>query len=123
VAVFAYIEYVEHVKSIENPFITVLGPYVSTHKRHFSQKAWYTIASRWSDESTQHTFCSHHEIFDKARKSTEPLQDLLIKITIPITERRKALRELDNDYNINHFTLFQTEDSLIKTLGIRDFET
>ncbi|NOT04047.1 MAG: FRG domain-containing protein [Anaerolineales bacterium] len=123
VAIYAYIEYVNPIKAIENPLITVMGPYVSTHKRHFAQKAWYTMASKWSDEFSTHTFCSHHEIFDKSRKNYETPQDLLIKITIPASERGKALKELDNDYNINHFTLFQTEDSLIKALGIRDFET
>jgi hypothetical protein len=123
VAIYAYVEYVRPIKAIENPLITVKGPYVSTHKRHFTQKAWYTMASEWSDEFSTHTFCSHHEIFDKPRKSYETPQDLLIKITIPASERGKALKELDNDYNINHFTLFQTEDSLIKTLSIRDFET
>lgn len=122
VAIYAYIEYVQSVKSIENPLITVMGPYVSTHKRHFAQKAWYTMATKWSDEDSMHTFCSHHEIFDKTKKSFDIPQDLLLKITIPTSERAKALHELDNDYNINHFTLFQSEDSLIKTLSIRDFE-
>jgi hypothetical protein len=122
VAIYAYVEYVKSIKSIENPLITVKGPYVSTDKRHFAQKAWYTMASKWSDESSTHTFCSHHEIFDKSRKGYETPQDLLIKVTIPASERGKALNELDSDYNINHFTLFQTEDSLIKTLGIRNFE-
>lgn len=122
IAMYAYIEYVLQVKSVENPKITVMGPYVKTHKRHFAQKALYTIATKWLDESPIHTFCSHHEIFDKAPKKSDMPQDLLIKITIPSHERGKALRELDNDYNINHFTLFQTEDSLIKTLGMKDFD-
>jgi hypothetical protein len=63
VAVHAYVEYVSPVKSIENPQITVLGPYVRTHKRHFAQKAWYTVATKWEEESRNHIFCSHHEIF------------------------------------------------------------
>jgi hypothetical protein len=81
------------------------------------------MASRWSDDTSTHTFCSHHEIFDKPRKNYEKPQDLLIKITLPASERSIALKELDSDYNINHFTLFQTEDSLIKVLSVRDFET
>ncbi|MDP2778479.1 MAG: hypothetical protein Q8O48_12635, partial [Anaerolineales bacterium] len=64
----------------------------------------------------------HHEIFDEPRKNHNSVQDLLIKITIPTKDRNIALKELDNDYNINHFTLFQTEDSLIKTLGMKEFD-
>ena len=48
-------------------------------------------------------------------------EDLLVKITIPATDRKLALKEL-NDYNINHFTLFQSEDSLIKALSLKDFD-
>ena len=27
-----------------------------------------------------------------------------------------------DDYNINHYTLFQTEDSLVRSLGLRAFD-
>lgn len=122
VAVYVYVNLVGNVKSLENPLITLFGQYVSTHKRHFAQKAMYTIASKWSEDSSSHSFCSHHEIFDQSRKNYNSAQDLLIRITIPTKDRNIALKELDNDYNINHFTLFQTEDSLIKTLGIKEFD-
>jgi hypothetical protein len=58
---------------------------------------------------------------DKDDEALSNEQDLLIKITLPTKQRRPALEEL-NDYNINHFTLFQTEDALIKALAIREFE-
>ncbi|WKZ38486.1 MAG: FRG domain-containing protein [Anaerolineales bacterium] len=122
VAIYAYIEYLTNIKSLDNPVITVLRPYINTHRRHFSQKAWYTVASRWSEESAIHTYCSHHEVFDSARKSYDVDQDLLLKITIPTSDRKQALKELDTDYNINNFTLFQTEDALIKTIGMREFD-
>jgi hypothetical protein len=50
-AVYCYIEFSEMGKEfIEGaPFITVMGPHVTTHKRHFAQKAWYTVCSRWDD--------------------------------------------------------------------------
>jgi hypothetical protein len=123
VTVYAYIEFLSNIKSFYNPGINVLPSHINTDRRHFAQKAWYTVATRWSAETSTHTFCSHHEVFDRPRKNYESPQDLLIKITIPTIERSKALKELDSDYNINHFTLFQTEDSLIKALSIRDFET
>lgn len=37
-------------------------------------------------------------------------------------DRIAALRELGNDCSINHFTLFQSEDALIKALAIREFD-
>jgi len=120
VAVFVYIESLDGTKSFDGgPLIKVKGPFVSTHKRHFIQKAWYTIAAKWSAEHQEFSFCSHHEIFDKPPSIYN--QDKLIKITIPVADRKLALKDLD-DYNINHFTLFQTEDSLIKALSIKNFD-
>lgn len=119
VAVYAYIETPAGSKSVgtDKATIGLQGPFVSTDKRHFAQKAWYTVASRWSSNDSQHTFCSHHEVFN----NPESNQDILIKITIPVSDRKLALKEL-NDYNINHFTLFQSEDSLIKALSMKDFD-
>ena len=119
VAVYAYIETPVGAKSVgtDKAQISLQGPFVSTDKRHFAQKAWYTVASRWVGESAQHVFCSHHDVFDNPEND----QDILIKITIPTVDRKLALREL-NDYNINHFTLFQSEDALIKALSMKDFD-
>jgi len=119
VAIYVYIEMPTGEKSLKfgEPQISLQGPRVRTDKRHFMQKAWYTVATQWSNEKAEHVFCSHHEIFNRTKNS----QDILIKIKIPSFSRRMALLEL-NDYNINHFTLFQSEDSLIKTLSMKDFD-
>ena len=121
VAIFVYVDTTNSVKSFheDSPIIKVLGPFVSTDKRHFIQQAWYTIATRWVAEESQHKFCSHHEIFDQPNPRST--QDLLIKITIPASERIVALKEL-YDHNINQFTLFQTEDSLVKALSTKYFD-
>jgi hypothetical protein len=125
VAIYAYIETPTGGKSRSSdaPQIKSMGPFVSTHNRHFAQKAWYTIATKYHSDSKEHFFCSHTEIMLMSREDYSLLkdQDILIKITLPSTERLTALEEL-NDYNINHFTLFQTEDALIKALAIREFE-
>ncbi len=119
-AVYGYIDILDNTKDFDGgPIIQLKGPFVSTHKRHFIQKAWYTIASKWVEDKKQHMFCSHHLIFDKPNRQSD--QDILIKITIPVSERKTALKDLD-DYNINHFTLFQTEDSLIKALSMKIFD-
>lgn len=102
---------------VGDSIITRRGPYVSTDSRHFAQKARYTVATRF-DKIHGHIFCSHEDVF----KTDDMNQYLVQKITIPISERNKALNEL-NDFKINHFTLFQSEDSLIKSLAIRSFIT
>ena len=122
-AIFVYIEMPTGEKLLKfgEPHISLQGPRVRTDKRHFAQKAWYTVATQWSNEKSEHIFCSHHKIFDTTRAGLKDVQDILIKITIPTASRKAALMEL-NDYNINHFTLFQDEDSLIRTLGMKDFD-
>jgi hypothetical protein len=119
VAIFAYL--IDSVKSYnEEPRIQLVYPHGTTDARHYNQKSWYTVASKWSARFRQTEFCSHHEAFGNTL-STCYDQDTLIKITIPSSERKKALKELD-DYNINHFTLFQTEDALVKSLSMKDFD-
>jgi hypothetical protein len=119
VAIFAYIAEMPVDRQIftdePKPKIKLEGPYVTTDKRHFAQQAWYTTATIWSEELRQHIFCSHQDVFNDPANSGS-----LIKITIPAVDRQSALKEL-NDYNINHFTLFQSEDALVKTLGMKDF--
>jgi len=118
-AVYCYIERPNSAKvgSGGDPMITVKGPYVSTHKRHFAQKAWYTIATKWDYKTETHSFCAHEQVFDKSDGS----QDVLVKIVLPASTRVQALRAL-NDYNINHFTLFQSEDALVKALEHKYFD-
>jgi len=118
-AVYAFIERPEGAKSKfgGEPTINFHGPYVTTHVRHFAQKAMYTTSTQWIADKKEHRFCSHHN----AESPTETWQDILIKLTIPTADRLVALKELD-DFNINHYTLFQSEDALIRWQGIRAFE-
>ena len=118
-AIYCYIERPHLVKGGNggDPMITVMGPYVSTHKRHFAQKASYTIATRWDYSAKKHVFC-HHELVFKKNLET---QDVLVKIVLPAKDRLKALRSL-SEFNINHFTLFQSEDALVKALEQKNFD-
>lgn len=121
VAIFVYVDNLNSGKAFweGSAIIKVHGPFVSTDKRHFMQQAWYTTATKWSKEHSQYIFCSHHDVFDQPKRRNT--QDILIKITIPAIERIAALKDL-YDYNINHFTLFQTEDALVKALSIKYFD-
>ena len=122
-AVFIYIEQPSGVKSYRgsDPRINVFGPYVKTHKRHFLQQSWYSVAVQGAlnvpdpvDYSKQQII-SHEEILKSKKKD----QDIIIKLTLPRSERKSVLNYL-NKYNINLFSLFQTEESLLKTIANKE---
>jgi hypothetical protein len=130
VAVFVYIDSTGGGRSswLGAPTITPQGPYVTTHPRHFAQKSRYTIATEWNAEEDVFYFCSHEGLFRDAIEPHDPTddasdgqQDLLFKVTLPISARVEALREL-SDYNINPFTLFQTEDALVRAMELKGFD-
>lgn len=118
VALYFYVEAPHGGKSWSGnpPLIHERGPYVTTHSRHFAQKALYTVCTQWDKDDERHYFKPHSLVFDEGNER----QDVLIKMTLPSSDRAEALREL-SDYNIDHFTLFQTEDALVKALAINAF--
>ena len=118
-AIYCFIETPEEVKggSVGGAEIHLQGPYVRTHPRHFAQRAWYTVASAWDEAAKEHVFVKHETVFQR----NDPHQDVLIKIQMPASCRREALRTL-SEYNINDFTLFQSEDALVRALASRAFD-
>ena len=114
-AIYVYCEYLGRGKdsSAMEPKINVLGPYVRGHRRHFQQQSQYTICTERRVDG--HWYASHEEPFAKNRED----QDALWKFTIPTSERRKALERLER-YNINAFSLFGSEESLMETLALRE---
>jgi hypothetical protein len=118
-AVYAYIEQTEGGKGRTEgcPRIELQGPFVSTDVRHFAQKAWYTLAVIWNGDRQGFYFCNHDEVFCES----DGTQDVVVKIVLPDEDRNVALRDLDT-YNINHYTLFQSEDALVKALESRCFD-
>jgi hypothetical protein len=116
-SIFAYIESKMGVKGgvVGAPQITVQGPYVRTHKRHFLQQSWYTTCT--SFVKGEYQFSSHEAVIAKEKKD----QDILFKITLPRSDRPNVISAL-NDSNINYFSLFQTEEALMKTLGLKRIE-
>jgi len=119
--IFVYIERPYNIKTTCNGTgITTLGPEINTHKRHFIQKAWYTVAVTPKKQDWE--FISHNTCFGEYFEGEEEAQqDVLIRITLPISERIKILSHLDQ-YNLNQFTLFQTEEALLKTIAFKEIE-
>ena len=114
VAIFVYCEYWGGGKTGESrePCIMSFGPNIRSHERHFLQQGEYTMAAKYQKEGWY--FCPHECVLDY---DTE--QDRSWKFVIPTSERTKVLKVLDS-YNLNAYSLFQTEESLLRTIAIRE---
>jgi hypothetical protein len=100
--------------TVGEPTIRPLGPYVRGHRRHFLQQSNYTICGSL-DARNEWRFHPHEHVFDQGR----PNQNLLWKFDIPSGERFRVLRLL-NDYNLNAFSLFDSEEALLETMWLRE---
>jgi hypothetical protein len=116
VALFVYQEHGGSGKlgSSNEAQIMVLGPNVRSHPRHFLQQGEYTLCCQYNEGSWN--FAPHSNVFTKGKES----QDQLWKFTVPASESSQVLKRLD-EYNINAFSLFQSEESLMASLAIRVF--
>lgn len=63
VAIFAYVEEIGYGKMHkgDTPCIYSLGPYITSHKRHFLQQCQYTICSKINDDIPYYTI--HTDVF------------------------------------------------------------
>jgi len=99
------------------PFLQVWGPFTDTHQRHFVQQACYTTATKWDAAREKHVFVPHKTVVAKSGSR----QDMRVRILIPHSERLVGMKWLAQA-NINHYTLFQTEDSLVQAIESRVFD-
>jgi hypothetical protein len=124
VAIYVYLESPDGIKGGGSgfPAIRTLGPYMRTHRRHFRQQSTYTVCANFLkddfDNSYAWRFVSHENVFN-SRPPTR--QDLLWKIVIPATERGRVLNLLD-EFNLNAYSLFGSEESLMETLAYREID-
>lgn len=130
VAVYSYIERLGKSKNIFpslEGFVERLGPNIQTHKRHYLQQAEYTYTvnvDKSADENATDnfeidcnkvTYKNHYETI-KDRMSEGGKQDICVKHLIPITEKDEVINRLYS-MNINEYSLFHTEESLMKTVA------
>jgi hypothetical protein len=95
--------------ALGEPTIHRIGPYVRSHPRHFRQQSDYTICGRFCSDRG---WCFHpHEPVYGGRGE----QDFVWKFNLPSTERIDLLRLLNN-YNLNAFSLFDSEEALLETM-------
>lgn len=117
VAIYRFQEYAGVGKTSANdePRIISLGPYVKGHARHFWQQSQYTVCGKFEEFSW--SFAKHEEVFNL----NIPNQDILTKFILPASERDKVLTEL-NAFNLNSFSLFRNEESLLETIAFKEIQ-
>jgi len=99
------------------PAIRVCGPYVSGPKRHFAQRSQYTTCTIWDDNGPY--FLSHNDVCKPFDPKKDFQQDIIFKFELPTSEREKAMIELE-DYGLNAFGLFGSEEGLMESLSLRE---
>lgn len=115
VAIYSYIEWRGEAKTFrgQEPVIHGLGPYVVSHKRHYSQQCEYTIC--WKEVGDGYAYSNHEAAF--ADNNSD--QGELTKYTLPVSERGKVLKQLHR-MNVTAFSLFGSEESLMETLAYQE---
>ena len=122
VSIYAYCEMLnarDHPKAFSStrPEIYILPEhYVPTHRRHFLQRCGYTVCAE--NKEGEWRFAPYAKVFARG----DPNVDVLWKFDIPSTERLKVLRFLNDDYNMNAFSLFPCEESLMETMALRELD-
>jgi hypothetical protein len=116
VSIYCYLEHsgVGKTHSSDEPGIYTFGPYVKAHKRHVLQQSQYSICVELDDDYNP-IYANHEIVLNK----NEDSQDKLWKFNIPNSERTKVIKML-NKMNINAFSLFGTEDSLIESISTNE---
>jgi len=128
VAIFSYQENMGNGKSTSsnNPQLHSLGANIKAPKRHFFQKSQYTISAQFkgpneairnSDKPSQNqewSYTRHQDVFELDQKE----QDILRKFILPGSAKNEVLKMFDR-FNLNAFSLFQDEESLLRSLAFR----
>jgi hypothetical protein len=100
------------------PRLHRFGPNVKVHRRHVLQQSEYTMCLIFNI-GREWRFAKHDEAL-RASHTVDGIQwnfDLT-KFNIPSGERLKVLRLLD-EHNLNAFSLFGSEESLMETIAMR----
>jgi hypothetical protein len=106
-------------KNALKPTMDSLGPDVgNTSKRHFKQKAWYTLCARNPNNGSyldnyiianmeEDINCPGFSMSDNGTKEIPEAGNVVRKYTIPVTEKKKVLDELESK-GINRESLFES---------------
>ncbi|MBI5428243.1 MAG: FRG domain-containing protein [Nitrospinae bacterium] len=121
VSIYVLFEGSFKLRSSEKPNIYRYGPHIKTHRRHYLQQSEYTTCLV-HDDKNEWRVANHEEASVYFNPDREETWDFTVKkFNIPSSERLKVLRLLD-EYNLNAFSLFQTEEALLDTIAVRELE-
>ncbi len=118
VAIYAFLERPPNIEFLpsDGPWICSRGTCnLKTHERHSRQKSSYTVCVERDDKTRPWRFVSHQRVFESSDTGQ------LYKTTIPYSERIQVLKYLDNR-KYNAYSLFGSEDALMDTLSLREFD-
>ena len=93
----------------------IVGPYIKSHPRHYAQQSRYSICV--ATEGEDYVFVPHEQAVSRALGPKG--QAFKLRIRANAKERLLALKHLDL-MNINPFSVYGTEDSLIRTIARRE---
>jgi hypothetical protein len=116
VAIYAYMEAGRAlgIDQTDQTQIYSLDPKSRNTERHYLQQSIYTVALKNENEKI---YFANHEDPVLVTRETEPY---LTKYVLPASERATALYSLDA-YNINSYSLFGSEESLLETMFLRKY--
>ncbi|MDD4005239.1 MAG: FRG domain-containing protein [Elusimicrobiaceae bacterium] len=111
----------EQTSGIRGTTFLFIGEYLRTHKRHYIQQSNYTLALESSLTKDNATYKLSSEKFVPYIKTFEcdNSRNYLKKYILPSSERNIALKDLDK-MNINSFSLYESDEALMKTLFNRE---
>lgn len=114
-AIFAYKEWNGDVRGgwVSQPIIDEHGPYVETHARHYKQQSRYTACRAEIDDKV--FFMNHQKAAEE-----DPDNHMIKKFVLRSGEKAKVLERLFR-MNINDYTLFGDEESLMRMLAYKEF--
>jgi FRG domain len=115
-SIYVYCERPHGIKggAVGEPAMRTVGKYVRTHARHFRQQSNYTICAAFDENFGGWRFHKHDPVFWNRGR-----QDYLWKFDLPSTERTAILKLLDQ-YNLNAFSLFDSQETLLETMWLRE---
>ncbi|GGF03396.1 FRG domain-containing protein [Kangiella profundi] len=108
-------------RGVSSPITNVIGPYITTHRRHFLQQANYTVSGvkNYYGEGLALESVTLMNFMDCLRDESN--RHKVTKIIIKNKFRKEFLRRI-MDFNINDYVLFNSEDSLIETFACKSFD-
>jgi hypothetical protein len=135
VAIYSYIENFRKGTgkdwNLSEGHVNRIGSNIGTHKRHYLQQAEYTYAvivdelpdaiESQIDNGVLHIDCNKVRYINHDQAITFSMgvnrkQDIFVKHLIPITEKDAVITRLSS-MNINEYSLFHTEESLMTTVA------